>query len=252
MVDTVVGALQLGLMNCDNISFKSIREYAKTDHGLKEQLGYGRSILSSTEELDQYLYSYGPMIESQWETILANVQIEGEKIEVADYGCGQGLATVMLLDKFRHTGIEDNILRVHLIEPSLIALTRAVRILQCYCPDVTISPVGRLLDDVELDDLEFQEDSIKIHLFSNILDIDDFDEYELMNKVFKIRGTHYILAVSPDREFAGGSPRLIGLFEEMNSDRHKKYFIVKENTGVCRFTCQNGQPAIAFGMHVEI
>lgn len=51
------------------ISFDWFRAKLRRDHNLKDELGYGTAILPSPAHLDQYLHTYGLMIQSQWENV---------------------------------------------------------------------------------------------------------------------------------------------------------------------------------------
>lgn len=53
------------------ISFDWMRDTFKADNGLKDELAYGTAVLPTTNHLNQYLYTYGLMIQSQWNTVLA-------------------------------------------------------------------------------------------------------------------------------------------------------------------------------------
>ena len=70
-----------------------------------------------------------------------------------------------------------------------------------------------MLDD--LDDGLFKESKLlTLHVFSNILDVPGFDQGQLFNKTFT-NGENLILAVSHDRNFAGGSARIRAIEEEI-------------------------------------
>jgi hypothetical protein len=73
MTDVILDALSADQLNKQNVSFSTIRRIAGRNSDIWHELGRGRSILSSENQLDQYLYSYGPMIPSQWDFILKNL-----------------------------------------------------------------------------------------------------------------------------------------------------------------------------------
>ena len=218
MNDKIVKLIISKNIDTENISFDLIRKIAGKDYDIWHKLGRGRAILNSEEELDQYLYSYGPMIKSQWDNLLSSMQLPAGNISIADYACGQGLASMLLLDKFRVSKYIEKISQITLIEPSAIALTRASRILNCYCPGSRITTINKKIDDLTQADLKLSEIDAKIHLFSNILDIDDFDQLDLFNKIFSNKGIHYILAVSHDRNFDGGSQRLRDVYNAIKPE----------------------------------
>ena len=104
---------------------------------------------------------------------------EPEEIEIYDWGCGQGTATICLLDYINEKGFSPKILRVNLIDPSEKALERAKFILSQYdlLYNVEIKLTAKKFDDLIVDDIEDIDGNEirKIHLFSNILDVTTFD-----------------------------------------------------------------------------
>ena len=250
MNDKIEKIIALKNINTENISFNLIRHYAKRDNGIKDNLNYGRAILDSEDELDQYLYTYGLMIKSQWETLLSSVKpfAKDSNISIIDYACGQGLASMLFLDKFKNE-YSEKISQITLIEPSLIALKRANSILNCYCPDSKIKIINKKIDDLTMVDLKLSETDTKIHLFSNILDINNFNQFYLFDKIFLNKGTHFILAVSPDRSFNGGSPRLQDLYKSINDKKYSNWPTVIHSE-IHQFQTSNKQPALCFLVHI--
>lgn len=250
MTDLILDALNANQLNKENISFSTIRQIAGRNCDVWGQLGRGRSILSSEDQLDQYLYSYGPMIQSQWDFVLANLNFPESSVQLIDYACGQGLASVFLHDQYQDSELA-RIENINLIEPSSVALKRASAILECCYPNASINGVKKLLDDVEENEIFLSDESVKVHLFSNILDIEGFDQYKLLNKVLSKSGEHWLIAVSHDRDHNGGSERLRHTYETLLDDDYKDWYRVIESN-IEQFECQNGQPAIAFVIKLEI
>jgi len=250
MVDVVTDAIESDEITNDNISFDMIKNIAAFNHEVWSELGRGRGILDSQEQLNQYLYSYGPMIESQWDNVLKSVGFSISEFEIVDYACGQGLASVLFLDYFKQH--VDHLSKVILIEPSQVALDRAASILECYCPESDVVVVNDMLDDVREEDLVLDEGALKVHLFSNILDVNGFDLFKLISKALKTRGRHCLLAVSHDRTFSGGAGRLQEIYEHLTDNEN--YTDGSKLVGSCidRFRCDNGNPAIFFFVEVEI
>lgn len=248
MPDKVITAIRNDQITEENISFNLVRQIAgnENDSQVWRSLGYGRNILVSCEQLDQYLYSYGPMIQSQWTQICEGLNIDGENITLLDYGCGQGLASLLLLDcvqeEFRY-----DVSQVILIEPSDIALTRAEHIVQICYPNARIRRVHCNFDSVTNRDLQTNNDDIKIHLMSNILDIEGFDHFELIRKLGETGGVHYFIAVSHDRDFEGGATRLEELFKAICE--HCSNSLLEARLE--RYTC-SGKPAIGFLLKLEL
>lgn len=250
MNDKIKQAIKSKYITSDNISFDVIKSIAGRDCDVWDELGRGRSILNSQEQLDQYLYSYGPMIKSQWSNLLESISIPLGNATIIDYACGQGLASLFFLDKFKSTHLQQ-LSQIVLIEPSQIALERAQAILDCYCPHSEIKSTNKKLDDLTQADLELREKDNKIHLFSNILDVSGFDQFGLFNKIFATKGFHYIIAVSHDRSFDGGSQRLRDIYNAINDEKHKDWLFV-QNANINQFTCSNGKPAISFYVQLEV
>jgi len=164
----------------------------------------------------------------------------------ADYGCGQGLASLLLLDciqeEFRY-----DVSQVILIEPSEVALNRAEQVVQICYPNAEIRRVCRNFDSVSNGDLQTNDDDIKIHLMSNVLDIDGFDHFELVRKLGETRGIHYFIAVSHDRDFEGGANRLEELYNAIRE--HCSAFL--RESRLERYTCSN-KPAVGFVLKLEL
>lgn len=248
MNDPVVTGIRNGILTSESISFECLRRFAGRDAGKWSELGRGREILSSTEQLDQYLYSYGPMIYDQWQHLLCKVRIPDGGITLVDYGCGQGLATILLMDRFRET-LSCKVDSVILIEPSSVALTRAEHILGCYLPRAEIRTVNKLLDNLDHDDLVSPAHNITIHLFSNILDVEGFDQYTLFSDMFQHAGLHLVIAVGNDRSQQGGSQRLTTLFELMHDTAHRDWLNI-QHSELMSFETNGGKAAMFF--HVEL
>lgn len=192
-----------------SISFNWLRGMAGKDRDLWSQLGRGRAVLSSTDELDQYLYSYGPMVEGQWRAVLKDLELGPEPVRFIDYGCGQGLAGLLLFDRFK--GRFSRILeQVVLVEPSPYALVRADAVYKAIAPDAEVVCVNKGFDDLAAEDLLLGPPLDTFHVFSNVLDIESFDHGRLFDVLLQ-PGKHDLLAVSNDRDVAGGSHRINGL-----------------------------------------
>lgn len=250
MNDPVVEAIGKGILSSQKISFQYLRRFAGRDTGKWSELGRGREVLSTIEELDQYLYSYGPMICSQWQHLLDKVRIPDGDITLVDYGCGQGIATMLLIERFRKV-LSDSVASLILIEPSLVALTRAEHILGCYLPRAEIRTVNKLLDDLDHDDLVSPSHNVKIHLFSNILDVEGFDQYTLFSDMFQFAGQHVVFAVGNDRNQHGGSDRLVTLYELMHDKAHKDWLNI-QHSELVSFRTDRNKAAMCFYVELDV
>ena len=165
-------------------------------------LDHGTAVLATEEECSAYISAYGSMHQAKIYEVLEKISTAGfhnSDIHIVDWGCGQGLATVCLLDFFdRHNIDFELVKRVVLIEPSEIALERAKSHVNAYfrCDDRTVS-VKKYLDDVAIDDISSHQ-PVTLHLFSNILDIPSIDLLKLSNKIkMNLTGIHYFFCWGP-------------------------------------------------------
>lgn len=181
----------------------------KQNDDIWSQLEQGIKQLDTPQQLLQYIFSYGNMHKAKLieaYSALAqtdNLQLSGQKIEVYDYGCGQGIATVILLDylKAEHN-FNCSLAQVVLIEPSALALKRAALHVKQSLASVKLSaPVAAYqleLDSIEPQHLKSCEGTVKFHLFSNILDVQGINMTALQSKLLaSLTGVNYFICVSP-------------------------------------------------------
>jgi len=184
-------------------SFQSIRSRFGGDYGVYHDLNRGVSVLSSNEELCQYLFSYGNMHEAKlieaYKSLFEFLNAIGnKKIKIFDYACGQGLATIVLLNYIENNFnyCLSNLLKIILVEPSKPALDRAKGFLS---NSASLRCVNKYFDDLIESDLRSCESSTKIHIFSNILDMGDtyFKLKNMANLISKSQsGANYFVCVS--------------------------------------------------------
>lgn len=78
---------------CDSISDLDTYERDSIYYSLNR----GVNLLNTHEQLCQYLYSFGKMHEAKIHAALSHLQPEkyhGKTLQVIDWGCGQGLASM--------------------------------------------------------------------------------------------------------------------------------------------------------------
>ena len=260
MNDRVKKAIKEGQIHAGNISFAKLREIAGQDYGIIvwNQLGRGTNILCTQEQLNQYLYSYGPMTKYQWNHFLKQVEIPEGRVRIIDYGCGQGLADALLFD-FKGRDFLNRVESVVLIEPSKIALSRASAVLECYLNEVTIDSnradlvtIHKKLDDLTLDELGSIEGINNIHIFSNVLDIPNFNHFNLFHKILQNNGLHCILAVSHSRSFHGGDDRFKELQKQINDEKYASRIRVLKSQIDDKLKYNNKTNLISWELHVEV
>lgn len=174
-------------------------------------LDHGRKVLQTEEELDAYLAAYGEMHIVKCRAALQNFPFDKLKVtqggithhfpyEIYDWGCGQGLATCVLLDMLKERELLSNLRRIYLIEPSAKALERAKCLAeQLVGTRVNVVAVNKYIPDNE--EAVMPEVScsspVSICLFSNILDVAGLSLSWLANKTASLADTNYMVCVGP-------------------------------------------------------
>lgn len=164
-------------------------------------LGRGVTILEQEEQLFSYLNSYGLMHKAKLVSTLSHFpfdRIEGSNMEVFDWGCGQGMASIVLLEYLKGHGTPITINRITLIEPSEIALKRASLHVKHFSPEIEIKTVLKEFDSLTEEDVSNSNNKVKLHLFSNILDVEAFSMHHLIELInLTQKGTNFFVCVSP-------------------------------------------------------
>lgn len=164
-------------------------------------LGRGVAILEHEEQLYSYMNSYGPMHKAKLVSAFSNFpfdDITDSNIELYDWSCGQGMASIVLLEYLKEKGIKLRIKRIALFEPSEIALKRASLHVRHFNPEVRIKTVLKDMDSLTNSDVYGTNGNIKLHLFSNILDVESFSMKHLTDVIKQsCSGLNYFVCVSP-------------------------------------------------------
>ncbi len=191
-----------------NLTFEKIIDIARVNLPAEKRvrpwsfINHGIDLLHTEDELNCYLTAYGHMHEAKIKTALSSIhnpqQVFNTDLEIVDWGCGQGLATVCFFDYLKQQGITDDIQKVTLIEPSRVALERAKLYVNSYLnADNKINIVNKYINEVTKDDIENKQ-KIRIHFFSNILDISTVELEKLAKLVGdNIVGENYFFCVGP-------------------------------------------------------
>lgn len=171
-----------------------------------DDLDQGTRVLRNETECNQYIALYGGHHFYKLYAAYASTSFEninGRDVEIIDWGCGQALATCILIDYLIKIGVKLNVISITLIEPSLVAL-------QCGCNHVqqmfqndasansVIQKISKYIDDLVPADFVSECNTIKIHLFSNIIDVEGFDLIQLHQLVVNsFQGRNRIICTSP-------------------------------------------------------
>ncbi|OFX57832.1 MAG: hypothetical protein A2046_09085 [Bacteroidetes bacterium GWA2_30_7] len=183
-------------------SFEAIRNISVSiwkkinDKMIYDSLGRGTSILTAETQLYAYLNSFGNSHYAKMIVALEKLPFDqiSSDVELFDWGCGQGLASIVVLEKLKQL----NIANITLIEPSEIAIKRASLHIRHFNHSVIIKTLCKKIDMLEVDELKSNINNTKIHLFSNILDIDGYSLNQLLKLIRSSqKGSNYFVCVSP-------------------------------------------------------
>lgn len=190
-----------------NPTFESIRKLSvdvvnklsnETTTSLWEKLENGLQLLDDEVQLSMYMYAYGQM---HWAKLIFAFEklpeLPNSKINIIDWGCGQGLATIAFNDFLKSKGNAHTINSVTLIEPSEYSLKRAALHVNKLFPKTKIRTVNKYLNEIIQSDISTPNGEIIIHLFSNILDIDDFNINDLSENLKRNESLNFLICVSP-------------------------------------------------------
>lgn len=178
---------------CRFSSIKRLSDVRASGNGI---VGRGVQQIQSESGLYDYTRNYGNMHQAKVESALAFPfpQEFGSPVSLIDWGCGQGLASMVFMDKY---GTED-IKQIILIEPSEISLKRAALHCKRYAPNVPLQTVCKEFDELTRNDIHIIEPETTIHLFSNVLDMECYSVDHLANIVKSLpNGQHYFICISP-------------------------------------------------------
>ena len=148
---------------------------AEEQSELHEALERGTDIISSEIQMCMFMYAYGKMHIAKMQDALEHLDklvFESDDIAIVDYGCGQGIGTLTLIEYLKaHNLKTENIKSVTLIEPSKICLERAELHISLVLPKCRINTINKKIDDISTQELDYKESNV-LHIFSNILDVE--------------------------------------------------------------------------------
>ena len=186
------------------VSFERIRRIAVDKCRNVPTILQGRGVtpLRSEMELFIYLKSYGNMHKSKLQSAFEafpfnNINLP---VEIIDWGCGQALASLVLIDYLRSNNIPVTICKIILIEPSELSLKRAALHVSLVRKDIPLRTVCNVFDSLSDDEIYTSANNIKFHLFSNVLDIDEsiFSQSNLIKNIVNTQqGTNFFFCISP-------------------------------------------------------
>lgn len=170
---------------------------------LHTKLNQGVTIIDDEQLLYKYMVSYAAMHKAKlydsFEVVLDKLNYK--KINIIDWGCGQALATSLLIEYIKEQNLQIDIEDMIFIEPSKLALNRGMlHIDLLQQKNYKINAINKDIDCLDQSDIEFKNDNTVVHLFSNILDVEFFKlDIQFLEKISKnIQSDNYFICVSPN------------------------------------------------------
>ena len=193
----------------------------------KARVSGGIRLLKKESELNDYLVAFGEIHRAKLLEFLPHIpfgQFSSAGIIVIDWGCGQAVATAVLVDYLRSRNISVEIKSLRLIELVEPALKRAEFIAGKYCCNCDCKPEAFVWSEKGLRDIcmNLPLGVPVLHLFSNILDVRALDLPSVKAAVTRMRSGResYVLSVGPDMETKMSSPsQLLKFFRGFEESR---------------------------------
>ena len=167
-------------------------------------LQHGTAVLETEEQLCSYIAAYGQMHKAKCHVAYNNFPFSSLKdgFEIYDWGCGQGLATVCLIDFLKTRNLLHLVKKITLEELSIAALQRAELHVKCATEGkITVETINKGLPVVVASSNSITKidakHSIAIHLFSNIIDIELIDLKQLASLITSSGKYHCAMCIGP-------------------------------------------------------
>ena len=159
-----------------------------------QSLGRGTAVLDNEEQMTVYMSQLGKMHIAKLRCAFEGLPSELTNVHLFDWGCSQGPAARIFLDKYSGKNVKS----VTLIEPSEPALSRAS--LHVSQDSKSVRTVNKDFDSLEVEDIELRkiEEDITVHIFSNVIDMEFFSLHDIVDLLIEnSNGITYFLVVSP-------------------------------------------------------
>ncbi len=209
----------------DNPTFDKVRDlstkfYRELPQALQDELfealNRGIDILDSEPQMTAYLFAFGKMHQAKLNYAFCKLPeefFEQPEINIIDYGCGQALGTMCYIDFLNKNNYWQKVNSITLIDPSEICLKRAALHVSVFFPEARIITINKRFNDLNERDIacnewldglymrrEIEENELipKLHIFSNVLDIDTFNMTQLANLIKgRMVGYNQFVCVGP-------------------------------------------------------
>lgn len=217
-----------------SVKYKNRINRKKSDK-IFDSLDKGIKILSRKRELYMYMNSYGKShkvkLDSSYKKILN--KMDNKTIDVIDWGCGQALATMTLVDYIKRNKLDIKINKVILIEPSTRSLERALLHVDILAKKkIKTIAINKDFDKLKSKDLKIKNSNTTLHIFSNVLDIQNFKiDKKFIKKVLSYHNKkNYFICVSPNIN-DGRNARLDKFYQHFK-DKFKTKLISERKSNV--------------------
>jgi len=224
-----------------------------------EHLNHGKAVLDSEELLNAYIAAYGEMHMVKCRMAMQNFPFEdlifsrndhGEitrlkNFELYDWGCGQGIGSLVFLQMLNERDMIHGLRRITLIEPSSAAISRAEHwIKQAAQASTEIRTINRFIPNNEhpaWNDIYCQA-PIAIHVCSNILDINEIGLKWLARMTSHLSAHNIYICVGP--QYGRGISRI----SDFHNYLGKPVCFADFTRYPCAYTTRTGHP---FGIEAK-
>lgn len=172
----------------------------------------GTAILETEELCSAYMAAYGRMHCHKLNYALDKSQGKGNfpygevrnGVEIFDWGCGQGLGSLAVIENLRREGLLSCLKKITLEEPSDIARERALLHVKQALDDDSCTVVETCSEYLPSDDASIRaiqsinvEQPCVIHILSNVLDIESVSLKGISKLITSSGARHIVLCVGP-------------------------------------------------------
>lgn len=188
------------------IAFKSHPWAYKDSEG--RTLEHGKAVMETEEQCCAYMAAYGLMHRHKLQRALDDNEFPyrdlNNGVEIYDWGCGQGIGTVAVIERLREQGNLSKLKKITLEEPSNVARQRAVlhvrQALGNHSAEIIDLPYYLPSDNGDISpsvtEIDVQE-PCAIHIFSNILDIETVSLKGVSRMITSSGHQHIVLCIGP-------------------------------------------------------
>lgn len=195
------------MLSHEEPSFKAVRnlccrlaERLPNLDEIHHSLGRGVCIIENEGQMLSYMRSHGSAHEAKLLSAFQNFPFQSisTPIELYDWGCGQGVASMVFMELVSSHRYDLPIQSIRMIEPSKLSLMRAALHIKHFGAPNNLRTICKKIDALEDRDVASLGNTTHIHMFSNILDVDAFSLSSLLGLIERTQqGTNYFVCVSP-------------------------------------------------------